>query len=310
MTWTLYQGDCIDRMKQLPDESVNCCVTSPPYWKLRDYGIEGQHGMESTFEEYITKMIEVFHEVKRILAKDGTLWLNLADCYSQSFKKGGGGCFENLRPGWKQCQHSKEVPRGLKPKELIGLPWHVAFALQADGWYLRSDIIWNKPNPMPESIKDRPTKSHEYIFLLAKSNRYYYDHEAIKEPATYIQPNSPESIKSPYGQGYTRRANNGVGFGHGTDKEKRARDRVRVSKGVINGPLNSGHRKSGNKERKMNVSGRLNTHMGSSVPWEGLTRNKRTVWTIPTKPFSGAHFATFPPELIVPCILAGCPESV
>ncbi|NLW90595.1 MAG: site-specific DNA-methyltransferase, partial [Syntrophomonadaceae bacterium] len=194
-------------------------------------------------------------------------------------------------------------------KDMVGIPWRVAFALQADGWWLRSDIIWSKPNPMPESVKDRPTKAHEYIFLLSKSQRYYYDAEAIKEPAIYLQPNSPESIKSPYGQGYTKRSSAGVGFGHGTDKEKRARDRVRGSKGVINNPLNSDLRKSGNKEHKLNASDRINTHIGGSVPWEGYTRNKRSVWTVVTKPFTEAHFATFPPDLIVPCILAGCPEG-
>jgi DNA modification methylase len=161
---------------------------------------------------------------------------------------------------------------------------------------------------MPESVTDRPTKSHEYIFLLVKSPRYYYDANAIREPSTYLQPNSPESIKSPYGQGFTRRANNGVGFGHGTDKEMRERDTVRGSIGVIKNPLNSA-RRSGNKERKINVSGRLNTHVGSSIPWEGATRNKRTVWNIATKPFSEAHFAVFPPEIPEICIKAGCPEQ-
>lgn len=331
--WTLYQGDALQILKQVESGSVHCCVTSPPYWGLRDYGVEPSSwpvvtyspmaglpeieipemecclGLEKTPEAYIGHIILIFREVCRVLRKDGTSWLNLGDSYAKEGLSGMGDPTVGERNLGGMKPISKKIPHGLKPKDIVGIPWRVAFALQADGWYLRSDIIWSKPNPMPESVMDRPTKSHEYIFLLAKSERYYYDHEAIKEPSTYLQPNSPESIKSPYGQGYTRRANTGVGFGYGTDKEKRSRDRVRGSKGVINNPLNSALRKSGNKERKINAPQRLNTHMGSSVPWEGLTRNKRTVWTVSTKPFNEAHFATFPPYLIVPCILAGCPEG-
>lgn len=216
----LYLGDVSEQLRELDPESVQTIVTSPPYWALRDYGIPGQIGLESTPEEYVAKMVEVFREVWRVLRTDGTLWLNLGDSYAFN-TKGSGGTSKKSLAGMRFSQ-VKTQP-GLKPKNLCGIPWRVAFALQAEGWYLRSDIIWAKPNPMPESVTDRPTKSHEYIFLLSKAERYYYDAEAIVE---YTATNS-------------------------------------------------------------------------------LTRNKRDVWTVATQPFPGAHFATFPPKLITPCILAG-----
>lgn len=180
-------GDCLEVLRTLPDESVQCCVTSPPYWGLRDYGVEGQLGLERTPEEYVAKMVEVFREVRRVLRNDGTLWLNLGDSYAHSLRQSGAafaGEKQNtnggsLRQGFKPC------PDGLKEKDLCGIPWMVAFALRSDGWYLRQDIIWAKPNPMPESVRDRCTKSHEYIFLLSKSERYFYDNEAIAEPSIW-----------------------------------------------------------------------------------------------------------------------------
>lgn len=177
---TLYLCDSLEVMKEIPDQSVNCCVTSPPYFGLRDYGVDEQIGLEQTPEEYVDKLVLVFREVKRILRDDGTLWLNLGDSYAGSGKGGQSG--EKRSKNWKPVYGNKGMSYGLKPKDLIGIPWMVAFALRADGWYLRSDIIWHKPNPMPESVKDRPTKSHEYIFLLSKSAKYYYDYEAIQEP--------------------------------------------------------------------------------------------------------------------------------
>jgi DNA modification methylase len=171
-------GDCIEGLRSLPDASVHCCVTSPPYWGLRDYGHDGQIGLESTPEAYVARMVEVFREVRRVLREDGTVWLNLGDSYAGG-GKGGGGSFEGERPGW--TAHGRMDGHGLKPKDLVGIPWRVAFAMQADGWWLRQDIIWAKPNPMPESVRDRCTKSHEYLFLLAKGQRYYYDAEAVKE---------------------------------------------------------------------------------------------------------------------------------
>lgn len=184
----IINADAIDGLRTLPDQSVQTVITSPPYWALRDYGVEGQIGLEATPEEYVARMVEVFREVRRVLRDDGTLWLNLGDSYAGS-GKGASSDKENPRetyvpdPDSPQCAIPK-VPRGLKSKDLVGIPWRVAFALQADGWYLRSDIIWHKPNPMPESVTDRPTKSHEYVFLLAKQARYFYDADAVREANT------------------------------------------------------------------------------------------------------------------------------
>ena len=177
-------GDALAVLKGLPDESAQCCVTSPPYWGLRDYGVNGQIGLEKTPEEYVTRMVTLFGEVRRVLRVDGTLWLNLGDSYARSPEKG--EKFRGKSKEYLSHNHDRmtgpDVPNGLKSKDLIGIPWRVAFALQADGWYLRSDIIWSKPNPMPESVTDRPTKAHEYLFLMSKSERYYYDGDAIREP--------------------------------------------------------------------------------------------------------------------------------
>jgi len=176
-------GDCLEVMRDWPDESVDCCVTSPPYWNLRDYGIAGQLGLEKTPEEYVAKMVEIFAEVRRVLKNEGTLWINLGDSYAGSRGTGGNpGDKQYTHPGSRSVRTRPDVPVSLKPKDLCGIPWRVALALQADGWYLRQDIIWSKPNPMPESVRDRCTKAHEYIFLLTKKPRYYYDADAIREP--------------------------------------------------------------------------------------------------------------------------------
>jgi len=255
----IYNMDCLEGLKQLPDNSINCCVTSPPYWGLRDYGGEGQLGLEKTPEEYVSKMVEVFREVKRVLRDDGTLWLNLGDCYNGSGGAGGDYNKGGLKEG--QPKYPGRKIAGLKPKDLVGIPWMVAFALRADGWYLRQDIIWHKPNPMPESVTDRCTKAHEYIFLLAKSAQYYYDNEAIKEDA---KPESEKRYKSTF---YT-----------------------------------------GKKE----MSGQGRPGNASNTPgykrWTGK-RNKRSVWTVTTKPFKEAHFAVFPPEIPEICIKAGTSEK-
>lgn len=240
------------------DKSVHCCVTSPPYYGLRDYGVDGQLGLEKTPEEYVAKMVEVFREVRRVLRDDGTLWLNLGDSYAG----GGGGNYNKTGVSQAGGQHITNVRNrdswldsaGLKPKDLIGIPWRVAFALQADGWYLRQDIIWHKPNPMPESVTDRCTKAHEYVFLMAKSQRYYYDAEAVAEPGNNT-PHAPGWISAVS----TRNDRS-------ADNESNSRD------------------------------------------WGAKgTRNRRSVWTVTTKPFKGSHFATFPPDLIEPMIKAGCP---
>ena len=254
---TLYLGDCIESMRTMPDASVHTCVTSPPYFGLRDYGHEGQIGTEPTPDEFVAALVAVFREVRRVLRDDGTVWLNLGDSYA------GAGYSNHRNTGGAQRSDGGKQKHlngsGLKNKNLIGIPWRVAFALQADGWYLRQDIIWHKPNPMPESVSDRCTKAHEYIFLLSKGPKYYFDAEAIKEPV------SPDML---------RRAKAGHTRGQGK-LDKSRNDAATV--------------------RPTNIT--------------GTTRNRRSVWTVTTKPFKGAHFATFPPDLIEPCILAGCPEG-
>lgn len=281
----IYQGDVLDILRSWPDEVVNCVVTSPPYWGLRDYGVTGQLGLEKTPEEYVAKMVDVFHEVWRVLRKDGSIFLNLGDSYAHNGACGGGSPdgerTSRTTDRLKQKKMNYKVPPGLKPKDLVGIPWMVAFALRADGWYLRSDIIWAKPNPMPESVTDRPTKAHEYLFLLSKSARYYYDAEAIKEPAL-------EFSKMPDGRD-TGPGSHGSFHRNGREKGKRT-----------------------DKQR-----GHSRRHAGFNDRWDamskyqqyGAMRNKRSVWTVSTQPFSEAHFATFPPKLIEPCILAGCPSG-
>lgn len=286
MSIRILNCDVMEGLRQLEDESVHCVVTSPPYWGLRDYGVEGQIGLEATPDAFVARMVEVFREVRRVLRKDGTCWVNLGDSYANPTNGGNGATGGRDRstlaapmpPRGTTVVRSKMAP-GLKQKDLVGVPWRVAFALQADGWWLRSDIIWSKPNPMPESVTDRPTKSHEYIFLLTKSERYFYDAEAIKEPAAYDGPNAPGSIASPYGQGFTRRST-----------EQRARKNE----------LMADRRRAGFNDRwdAAEASG--------AAP---ISRNKRSVWSIATNPFPEAHFATFPPELPEICIKAGCPKG-
>lgn len=253
-------GDCIETMRQMPDSMVQTCVTSPPYFGLRDYGHDGQIGLEATPEQFIAKLVDVFREVKRVLKEDGTLWLNIGDSYAGSGKGRNGDGTPNVDINSKQAT-SLGTTNGLllktntpdcKPKDLIGIPWMLAFALRADGWYLRQDIIWAKPNPMPESVTDRCTKSHEYIFLLSKSRQYFYDNEAIKDP-----------VKQDWG----------------------TRDRA--------------------DGKYHNIGTGLQPHSGLEKSYEKA--NKRSVWTVSTNPYAGAHFAVFPSELIEPCILAGAP---
>lgn len=258
-------GDCRDTLRRLASEGirVQTCVTSPPYFGLRDYGVDGQLGLEQTPDEYIANMVEVFRCVRDVLADDGTLWLNIGDSYAASTRNlgrndagrnftGGGGNKEGsgnpgkqgaIRVGMGEC----------KPKDLIGIPWMLAFALRADGWYLRQDIIWHKPNPMPESVRDRCTKAHEYIFLLSKGPRYYFDADAIKE----------QQVTGKVAKYYGTEAKHGYNAASGGHRDK------------------------------------------SGSYGDGKTRNKRNVWTVATRPYKGAHFATFPPTLIEPCILAG-----
>ena len=357
MAYVLFNTDAITALKAMEAESVNCCVTSPPYWGLRDYkleplvwgGVEGcEHewgedqvlrgpaqsqgatsqrkgranveeqktrgisqgcwcslcgawrgslGLEPTPELYVQHLVEIFREVRRVLRPDGTLWLNLGDSYARDAAKGqhkpgdsgkqayiydnGGGRASAMLHLQSESKGSSGGD-GLKPKDLIGIPWRVAFALQADGWWLRSDIVWHKPNPMPGSQRDRCTTAHEYVFMLAKSERYYHNWEAIAEPTV----------------GNNQHDLTGMGYS---------------APGQI--PQKGNRKGSGNLKRKLagqNGGDRLGTHMGSSIPYEykdGSTRTKRDVWNIATAPYKGAHFATFPPALVEPCILAGCPPG-
>ena len=341
--FTLLQGDCRKVLATLPDESVHCCISSPPYWGLRDYQtaeweggdtecdhlgkphrtrsgfnerysgiaasednkqdaltypmgnvcdkcgarrIDSQLGLEETPVAYVENMVAVFRAVRRVLRDDGTLWLNLGDSYTSGNRADRDPALVSSSSGLTNRSNGLDrarTPVGLKPKDLVGIPWRVAFALQADGWYLRQDIIWAKPNPMPESVTDRCTKSHEYIFLLTKSARYYYDNEAVKEPQIC---SDPRLIKS----GIVRSRE----YGYST-KENELRTGNRKYDDV---PINY----AGNGT---NVKG----HKGNSMNTLDGKRNKRSVWTVTTKPFKGAHFATFPPDLIEPCVLAGTSEK-
>lgn len=281
-------GDCRKIMQRWISEGVRAqmCVTSPPYFGLRDYGVAGQLGLETTPDEYVNGMLETFRLVWDLLADDGTLWLNLGDSYAASGRGGGGGSFQDSDVGTKvgKINQRRAPVAGFKQKDILGIPWRVAFALQADGWYLRQDIIWAKPNPMPESVRDRCTKSHEYLFMLSKSPKYYYDAAAIRTPAKessiarWSQPNIDNQIGSNRVPGKTNGNMKAVG-GPRADKQR-------------------GH------SRK---------HAGFNARWDSMTRdeqmslgaNRRDVWFVATRPYKGAHFATFPPDLIEPCILAG-----
>lgn len=284
-------GDCLQRLREIEDASVQCCVTSPPYFGLRDYGVAGQIGMEPTPDGFVAALVAVFREVRRVLRDDGTLWLNLGDSYASSGGQGKqcGGLFKDRARGREHITKSARFIGGeSKAKDLIGIPWMVAFALRADGWYLRQDIVWSKCNPMPESVRDRCTKAHEYLFLLTKSPRYYFDAAAIAEP---LAQSSIERLSQP-----------------SLDAQAGS---ARVP-GKTNGPMKAVAR-SGNKARKSaalrGVPGAdPNSTSGAvagSIPWEGSTRNKRSVWNVATQPFKEAHFATFPPALVEPCVLAG-----
>jgi DNA modification methylase len=299
---TIYEGDCIETMKQWDAGCVQTCITSPPYYGLRDYGHEGQIGLEETPEAFVAKMVEVFREVKRVLRDDGTLWLNLGDSYANQKTGDTYSGFNERYSGTEiDGKQSKTVSNfdkkkkfdfaGLKPKDLIGIPWMVAFALRADGWYLRQDIIWHKPNPMPESVTDRCTKAHEYIFLFSKSQKYHFDNEAIKEDAKYGvngEDSRPAGVVREREYDYDSKRNNNPSAFMAKDK--------RAGKGRIS------------YEGKRTI-GEASANGQQSFVTINEKRNKRSVWTVTTKPYSGAHFATFPPDLIEPCILAGAPEG-
>jgi DNA modification methylase len=293
MTVRILTGDCRTLLASLGAGSVQTCVTSPPYFGLRDYGVAGQIGLEPTPDAFVAELVAVFREVRRVLRDDGTLWLNLGDSYAGGGRGGDSGSV-TLAGGRANQEQSRglhaagrsEASTGLAAKQLLGIPWRAAFALQADGWWLRSDIVWSKPNPMPESVADRPTKSHEYLFLLSKAPRYYYDADAIAEP---------------FADASLERLRQDVAAQRGSDRVP----------GKTNGPMRAVGNLNANR-RSYKPGSASNMNAGEHVPKsdEGLPvreagRNKRSVWTVTTQPFKGAHFATFPPALIEPCILAG-----
>ena len=265
MNYEIKVGDSLEVLKTMDDESVHCCVTSPPYWALRNYDHLDQLGQEATPEEYVDKLVAIMGEVHRVLRSDGTLWLNLGDSYVGSGAKGQWKDPKNKkgRNGQQDKAQNNKV-QGLKPKDMVGIPWRVAFALQAEGWWLRSDIIWHKTNPMPIPVKDRPTSCHEHIFLLSKSQKYYYDKDAILEPLM-----NPTRVDPPGTSGF------------------------------------GGNKHTGNRDKTLN-----NAYSGTLYDATKLKgKNKRDVWTVATNGYKGAHFAVYPPKLIEPCILAGCPDG-
>lgn len=293
---TIINGDCRTVLEFLPSASVNCIVTSPPYFGLRDYGVDGQLGLEAEPVKYVAELVGIFRECRRVLRDDGTLWLNLGDSYAaQPGQRRATDVANSPKQQSNLCsiRIGSRSPAGLKPKDLIGIPWMVAFALRADGWYLRQDIIWAKPNPMPESTKDRCTRSHEYVFMLSKSKHYFYDADAIRNPPS---------------EALLRQVQEGYG---GTDTKDYMASGAQSASGTKTRII-EGARKKIDKQR-----GHFRRHAGLNDRWDALTRdeqralgsNKRSVWTVSPKPFREAHFATFPPDLIRPCILAGCPEG-
>jgi DNA modification methylase len=300
-------GDCLDTLRRMPDGIVQTCVTSPPYYGLRDYGHPGQIGLEASPAEFVQRLVDVFREVRRVLRDDGTAWVNMGDSYAGSGRGGnsdaitGTGKDESKRAMIQSSRRDNApIPRsapklaGFKPKDLMGVPWMLAFALRADGWYLRQDIIWNKPNPLPESVTDRCAKAHEYIFLLSKGPRYYFDHGAIKEPIA---------------------ASSAVRLAQNVDAQAGS-DRV---PGKTNGPMKAvvakGNRKTFRgggvytKGQSFDNDAPVANDSVGNAPSQSDERNRRSVWTVATRGYSGAHFATFPEDLIEPCILAGAPAG-
>lgn len=334
MTVSILIGDVRQQLRTLADNSVHCVVTSPPYWGLRDYGVQGQIGLEASPVEFIATMVEVFDEVRRVLRPNGTCWINMGDSYASNAggydDTGSRGTTSHPRLGAGTMaavvkDRRRARSSGLKPKDLVGQPWRLAFALQDAGWWLRQDIIWHKPNPMPESVRDRCTKSHEYIFLMTKSERYFYDAEAIKEPVV----GDPDAVRNRWdtkdyaapGQKPQKRTSrgNGVGFGHGFDKNPKPPVTERIPAGwatgtdrrhdELGGHFTQARKDAGRDEQGMRTAARFGGGAGFREDPDSRPdmRNKRSVWTMATHSFKEAHFATFPPELPELCIKAGCP---
>ena len=339
MTAKILEGNVLETLKDVPACSVQCAVTSPPYYGLRDYGVEGQIGLEATPELYVENLVAVFREVRRVLKDDGTLWLNLGDSYAGSWGNYGGqnrgkGKQREITNGSQVEQKAYEgkehwkpptannLGNGIKPKDLIGIPWMVAFALRADGWYLRSEIIWAKPNPMPESVKDRPTKSHEQIFLFSKSPDYFYDYEAILEIATGYDGRKDTMMKGSkkYKDGeYLANGNANSLSVKGRERWKNTMPKNLQADGQQPNTMHKNRAKGLGEPQGYGLSGKGFKGHSGNLDSEGNplghdidgvpARNKRDVWFVSTKPYKEAHFATFPVDLIEPCILAGSKEG-
>jgi len=342
VTVRILVGDVRERLKELPDESVHCVVTSPPYWGLRDYGVAGQIGLEPTLSEFLDALVEVFREMRRVLRSDGVFWLNMGDAYAGSWGAqsrggppsdrstlrgnghiGGGPKIKGLSsvqieaaPKGTLTGSVKRTP-GLKVKDRMLMPARLAIALQEDGWWLRDEIVWHKPNPMPSSVEDRTTPAHEMLYLLSRSARYHYDGKAIREPFAdssvqrLMQPTVAQQAGGEKQDAYeaaglndrnsSRRPNEIVaGLAQKITRKPAGWDTAEGSHSTIRHTRG----KSDNKERKLGIGG--DGHAGA---WEGVDRNKRSVWTIATEAFPEAHFATFPTALVGPCVLAGCPAG-
>ena len=336
MTVTIMICDVREQLRALPAESVHCIVTSPPYWGLRDYGVDGQIGLEATPAEFIAVMVDVFNEARRVLRADGTCWINMGDSYAGSWGSQGrehSGIGVSAMSARQVAASQRKLSgtgttkgTGLKPKDLVMMPHRLAIALQDAGWWVRQDIVWSKPNPMPESVRDRCTKSHEYIFLLTKSEKYFYDAEGIREPAVGAADHPRNSFGTKDydvpGQKPQKRTarNNGVGFGHGFDKVKKPRATT-IPAGWATGTNRKHTELIGNfsKDRLAiapadMIDADASARLGRGPGWRETaeipaTRNKRSVWTMATHSFAEAHFATFPPELPENCIRAGCPPG-
>jgi DNA modification methylase len=307
----IINGNVLDVLPTLPEKTFHTCITSPPYFGLRDYGMADQLGLEPTPDEYIANMVKVFREVKRVLRDDGTLWLNIGDSYFSTTKGSGGSGKSTLGPNHdlQNIQFQKMNPihiqagqSGCKPKDLIGIPWMLAFALRADGWYLRQDIIWHKPNPMPESVRDRCTKAHEYIFMFSKKPNYFFDHEAIKEPAKTTRPQRIRAEEIAQERGLTAEHLTAI----------RSVGRAEVGGKAYQTMTGAGNNATETQRLADEAKEALGGYFREFT--FDTNRNRRSVWTVTTKPYKGAHFATFPPDLIEPCVLAGtserghCPE--
>lgn len=329
MTIRILQGDCREVLKTLPDASVHCCVSSPPYWGLRSYLPDGhpekhlEIGSEPTLQQWVETMVGVFREVRRVLKPDGTLFLNLGDGYAGSGRGGDSGSSTIHSQGSDKSitASRRSLPDFLKPKDMMGQPWRVAFALQADGWWLRQEIIWHKSNPMPESARDRCTKAHEHIFLLTKSERYFYNFDAMQEP---VSGTANPRRANPEAKGEKR-----PGFGHGYDEAPKPRYKTPDGWDTSDGAHGTVHRKGREKGKYGPLTGqdsdgihrakaglnkpgagtKNNASMDEALSEVRDTRNPRSVWSIPTHPFKGSHFATFPPALAARCITAGCPPG-